>query len=184
MISIKEALEEEAWDYVTMQQVSGDSGILDTFYPYILDISKYVSKLAPSAEQLLHQTWAYEIDSDHSGFVNYDRDQGKMYHSIEAAYKILAERLSLKVIPCGNVIQKLRSYPVFDYGKEGRSLCRDGFHMDLIYGRYALAATWYEFVLKESILENGFIPQKLEGNEIDTSKIKLIKDIVHEIIKS
>lgn len=180
MISIREALEEEEWDYVTMQQVSGDSGIIDTYYPYILEISKYVSELAPSAEQLLHQTWAYELDSDHSDFSNYDCDQGKMYEAIEEVYQILAESLSLRVIPCGKVIQELRRYPAFDYGKGGHSLCRDGFHMDLIYGRYALAATWYEFIMKESILDNGFVPQELEWKEVETSIIQLIKKTVHD----
>ena len=184
MISIREALEEEAWDYVTMQQVSGDSGIIDTYYPYILNISKYVSKHAPSAEQLLHQTWAYEIDSDHPDFSNYDCDQGNMYEAIEEVYRILAERLSLRVIPCGKVIQELRSNPAFNYGKGGHSLCRDGFHMDLIYGRYALAATWLEVILKESVLVNRFVPPALDGNEVNQLKIQLIEKTVHEIINS
>lgn len=184
MISIKDALEEEVWDYVTMQQVSGDSGILDTFYPYILDICKYVSELAPSAEQLFHQTWAYELDSDHPDFANYDCDQGKMYEAIKEVYKILSERLLLRVIPCGKVIQELRSNPAFDYGNGGISLCRDGFHMDMIYGRYALAATWYEVILKESILENGYVPPALEGNEVDASKLQLVQNTVHEICNS
>lgn len=181
-ISIREALKEEAWDYVTLQQVSGDSGILDTYYPYISDVAEYVSKYAPTAEQLLHQTWAYELASKHSDFIKYNRDQHKMYKAIEEVYQILAERLSLRVIPSGNVIQELRSNPVFDYGNGGISLCRDGFHMHLIYGRYALAATWFEFILKESVLENGFIPPAMDEKEVDALKIRLIKETVHKKI--
>lgn len=182
-ISIKEALMEEEWDYVTLQQVSGDSGILESFYPYILNVSDYVKELAPAAEQLLHQTWAYEIDSSHSDFIKYDKDQNKMYKAIKEAYQTLAGRLSFRVIPSGNVIQELRTNPVFDYGNGGISLCRDGFHMHLIYGRYALGATWFEFIFQDSILENNYLPTALEGQEVDIIKINLIKEIVHEFLK-
>ena len=181
-ISIKEALEEEAWDYITLQQVSGDSGIIDTFYPYINNILEFVREYAPTAEQLLHQTWAYELDSNHSDFGKYDRDQNKMYVAIKKVYNTLAEKLSLRVIPSGDMIQKLRSTPVFDYGKGGASLCRDGFHMHFIYGRYALAAVWMEFVLKESVLVNDFVPPALDGEAVDESKLRLIKETVHELL--
>jgi hypothetical protein len=179
-ISIKEALTEEAWDYVTLQQVSGESGLIDTFYPYILNISEYVREYAPTAVQLLHQTWAYELDSDHAEFANYDRDQIKMHIAINSVYHSLSEQLSFSVIPSGDVIQQLRSKPVFDYGKGGISLCRDGFHMHFVYGRYALAATWLEFVLKESVLENSFVPPAVNGEVVDESKIQLINETVHE----
>lgn len=179
-ISIKEALKEEAWDYVTLQQVSGESGLIGTFYPYIINIFEYVKEYAPTAEQLLHQTWAYEIDSNHSDFTKYDRDQLKMHKAIKAVYHNLSEKFSLRVIPSGDVIQQLRSKPVFDYGNGGISLCRDGFHMHFIYGRYALAATWFGFILKENILENRFVPPAMNGEMVDSAKIQLIKEIVYE----
>lgn len=181
-ISIQEALMEENWDYVTLQQVSGHSGLMDTFYPYILDISQYVRQHVPAAEQLLHQTWAFELDSDHPDYMNYDRDQLKMYKAISETYQRMAECLFLRVIPSGDVIQKLRSCPEFDYGHGGTSLCRDGFHMHLAYGRYALAATWYEFILKDSIMENSFLPPTLEGYQVDPANIRLIKEVVHHMI--
>ncbi len=181
-ISIKEALKEEDWDYVTLQQVSGKSGLIDTFYPYILNICEYVRKYAPTAEQLLHQTWAYEFDSEHPDFVHYDRDQSKMHIAIKEVYHDLSESLSLRVIPSSDVVQKLRSIPVFDYVNGGVSLCRDGFHMHLVYGRYALAATWFEFILKGNVLENSFIPPALEGEVVDVLKIRLIKETVHELL--
>jgi hypothetical protein len=179
-ISITEALMEEFWDYVTLQQVSGASGLLDTFYPYITNISDCVRHYAPAAEQLLHQTWAYELDSDHPHFINYDKNQSKMFIAIEGAYQSLTARCPLGLIPSGQVIQRLRSNPVFDYGKGGISLCRDGFHLDLVYGRYAIAATWFEFILKESILENSFLPPASEGKEVDQLIIQLIKETVHK----
>ncbi len=180
--SIKEALLEESWDYVTLQQVSGDSGLIDTFYPYIQKISEYVKLLNPNTTLLLHQTWAYELDSEHPSFINYSRDQQKMHKAIRDTYQIIASNLNLSVIPSGEVIQELRSTPTFNYSKGGTSLCRDGFHMHLIYGRYALAATWYEFILKQSILENRYLPPAMNGEEIDPLKLQLIKETVHRYL--
>jgi len=183
-ISIREALLEEKWDYVTLQQVSSDSGILDTFYPYISFVLDYIREYAPDARQLLHETWAYEIDSDHSGFISYGKDQQTMYEAIQRTYQELTKRLSLSVIPCGTIIQKLRSCPAFDYGNGGISLCRDGFHMSITYGRYALAATWYEFILKENIMKNPFLPPISDEQKVDPDRIILIKKTVHELLKS
>jgi hypothetical protein len=183
-ISIKEALEEDTWDYVTIQQVSSDSGMIDSYYPYITRLSNYVKLLVPQVEQLIHQTWAYEIDSDHYAFINYDNNQSKMYEALSASYQKVAEDLSLRIIPCGKVIQALRSYPVFDYVNGGLSLCRDGFHMSLIYGRYAVAATWYEFILGQSILDNSFIPPVIDGLTANDKELKLIKETVHQTISA
>ncbi len=135
-ISIREALQEESWDYITLQQVSGDSGILDSYEPFITDIYNYVRQQVPAAEILLHQTWAYEVDSQHPAFAKYDRDQKRMSQLIEVAYTNLSNRMDMRIIPCGKVIEELRTYPTFDYTKGGISLCRDGFHMHLKPSRH------------------------------------------------
>lgn len=181
-ISIKEALQEDTWDYVTIQQVSNDSGLIDSYYPYINKILGYVKQYAPQAEQLIHQTWAYEIDSDHGAFTNYQSDQTKMYQALTDAYQRVADELSLKIIPCGQVIQALRANPLFDYANGGISLCRDGFHMSLAYGRYAVAATWYEFILHQNILDNSFLPPTLDGVTAGKKELMVIKETVHHII--
>lgn len=183
-ISIKEALQEEKWDYVALQQVSSDSGILDTYYPYIIKIQEYVKEQAPQAEQLLHQTWAYEIDSQHPDFAKYHLDQMEMYSAVINTYKSLAEELSLKIISCGKVIQNLRAVSEFDYANGGISLCRDGFHMHFIYGRYAVAATWYEFILHQNILDNVFSPQAVDNETVNIEMINMIKTTVHNTVKS
>jgi hypothetical protein len=175
MISIKEALLEESWDYITLQQVSSDSGIIESYYPYFKNVLDYVRELSPKAKILLHQTWAYEVDSTHSEFAKYDCSQEKMYQALMGVYQQIAEEFSLELIPCGEVIQNLRKTWDFNYVNGGASLCRDGFHMDLIYGRYAVAATWYETILHKSIIDNTFIPEMIDNREVNIEKINLIK---------
>lgn len=182
-ISIKEALLEEEWDIVTLQQCSGQSGLSESYYPYIDKLSEYVSSLVPGAKQWIHKTWAYEKDSDHEEYGYYDRSQDKMYEALTKAYALAAEKLSLKLIPCGDVIQYLRKLPAFDYEKGGMSLCRDGFHMNIPYGRYALALTWYKTLLQGDILSNTFVPVT-DGLETDTVLLQTIREGVNDCLRS
>ena len=184
LVSIKETLLEDKWDIITLQQCSGYSGLIETYHPYIIELSKYVKEYAPGAKQLIHQTWAYELDSNHEHFSFYENSQEKMYHALIECYDTVAKELSLGIIPFGEVIQALRTLPVFDYKNGGKSLCRDGFHMHYVYGRYALAATWYESVLKEDILTTSYIPPVIDGVTINAEEVQIIKRCVHNIIAS
>ena len=53
-ISLKDALEMQKWDYITLQQVSVYSGLKDTFYPYINEVIEYVRKYQKEAILVLH----------------------------------------------------------------------------------------------------------------------------------
>lgn len=182
-VSILETLLEESWDYITLQQASHDSGQIETYYPYISHLSSYIKKYVPNAVQMIHQTWAYEIDSIHEAFARYQKNQKIMYQALSSAYEKVASDLNLELIPCGKVIQTLRSLPGFLYPNNGISLCRDGFHMNLVYGRYAVAATWYECLFHGNILENNYLPPEIENIKIDESLIKIIKRTVYNICK-
>ena len=59
-VSIQAALEMEKWDYIVTQQASHDSGLAETYHPYIENIAAYLKEHAPQAELLIQQTWAYE----------------------------------------------------------------------------------------------------------------------------
>jgi hypothetical protein len=100
-----------------------------------------------------------------------------MYEALKEAYAEAALDLGLELIPCGDLIQTLRSTEFFNYEKGGLSLCRDGFHLDLVYGRYAAAALWYASILKGDMSRNNFLPPSGEG-AIDTSLIQVIKDTI------
>ena len=156
-ISLADALAERAWDVITLQQCSGYSGIVDSYYPFANELAAYVRRKAPGAKLMIHQTWAYDVKSDHPHFPFYDRSQNRMYSALSEAYNRLAETLRAPLIPVGDCIQTLRETEEF-HAEHGRSLCRDGYHLHLVYGRYAAAACWYECVIGGDITTNGFIP--------------------------
>lgn len=181
--SIREALMCEKWDYVTMQQASHDSGRANTYYPYINYLSDYVKIYAPLAEQIIHQTWAYEIDSPHPGFIHYNNDQKTMYSALIAAYSEAADKLGLKLIPCGVAMQKARATSLFDYANGGKSLCRDSFHASFTLGRYLLSAVWYEIFTGKSILDNPYVPKGSDTDSVPTKEeLAILKQCAHEAV--
>ena len=157
-VSARETVEAGGWDVITLQQVSYLSGFYDTYQPYLDHLSRWIRETNPGAKLMIQQTWAYEIDSLHPQFVRYHQDQGEMYAALKRAYADAAEANGLELIPCGDVIQALRSRAPFLYDHGGMSLCRDGFHMNLIYGRYLLSAVWYKTITGRPVSGIPFIP--------------------------
>lgn len=170
-ISIVEALEREEWDHVTVQQVSGRAGKAETYEPYLSFIIKTIKDHCPNAEIAFHQTWAYEIGSSHPNFAAYNRSQMEMYGSIvSATTEKAAIAHGLKIIPTGDLIQQLRNVVPFDYKNGGISLCRDGFHLSLSYGRFAAAVCWFKFFTGKSAKDITFIPEGANERYIEIIK--------------
>ncbi|MGN0173843.1 MAG: DUF4886 domain-containing protein [Acutalibacteraceae bacterium] len=178
-ISIKSALMRDNWDYITVQQVSSYSGMIETYYPFISEILKYVKSICKNVKILLHQTWSYEQNSHHPDFKNYDYDTDKMFKQIVETNKEVAKRENIKIIiPDGEIINKLRKTKLFDYKNGGASLCRDTFHMDFIFGRYALGLTWYKVLTGKSVLDIPYTPPFDNKDTEFFDKINLIKNTV------
>ena len=177
-VSLQEMLQEDSWDMVTIQQASGYSGLPESYEPHGTVLLDLVKSYVPEAKIWFHETWAYEQDSEHRHFVWYDNSQKTMFEKICGAAEPFAQKHGLGLIPCGRVIQMLRQLPEFDYANGGLSLCRDGFHMSLDYGRFALAATWVEVLLGGNVLESSFAPE-----DTDPALIGLIRREVHRFCR-
>lgn len=172
------------WDIITLQQVSHFSGMYETYQPFLDELVSFIKEHKPNAKIYWHKTWAYDKGSNHGGFANYDSDQEEMANAIDAAARKAAEHIGAEIIPSGDVIRALRKLPEFDYPENGLSLCRDGFHMHLFYGRYAVAATWFETLIGGDIRSNPFIPPVDKIGVITPDvmhKLELVKQTVHEI---
>lgn len=171
-ISIRQALESEKWDAVTLQQASADSGIYDTYQPYLSSLAELVRELQPQARLYFHQTWSYENGSEHPGFLNYERDSRRMFECIVCAAEQAAQSIGAELIKTGTVVQYLReNEKVFDYQNGGISLCRDTFHLSETYGRYAAAAMWLRTLTGK----------KLTAKEFRGMDIKLLEIIVQAV---
>lgn len=148
---------DEAWDIISLQQVSQDAGLFASYDPYLTQLIDYVLQLARNkgVRLVFHQTWAYAQSTTHKGFANYEADQQRMYASVvEAVHHARNTHPQLSaVIPSGTAIQNLRQTPL------GDNLCRDGYHLDLSAGRYTAACTWLESLTGQSSLGLQYRPK-------------------------
>ena len=149
--SISQALAEQEWDVVTLQQASGSSGKESTYEPYLANLIEYVQTNEPNAKIIWHQTWAYSQDSTHDSFPDYDSDQLTMYNAITEATKAavvpyMTSGDIVKLIPAGTAIQNARTSYV------GDEFDRDGYHLNIM-GRIVAATTWYSVLTGDTLDE-------------------------------
>ena len=150
---LRNIITDEPWDIITLQQVSQDAGLPETYEPGLSLMIGYVRALALADSMRLgfHQTWAYSQDSEHKGFARYSNNQYLMYSSITAA---VAKAMNYHqydltfFIPSGTAIQNART-SLLATGRTNdpavnRELTRDGYHLNLTLGRYIVACTWFE----------------------------------------
>lgn len=151
---MEDAIKDENWDYITLQQTSKTSGLQSSYGTTLTQLVDYVRSKNTTAKLVWHMTWAYQQDSTHSSFPNYDNDQAKMYNMIVDCVKncIEAETRFELVIPSGTAIQNARTSFL------GDTLTRDGYHLDYNIGRYIAGLTYYAAITGSSINEIKYNP--------------------------
>lgn len=159
-VSIKTAVESDDWDFITFQQVSGYSGIADS-YDDLYELIKIVEPLNPSARLAWHMTWAYKTGSGHSDFGKYDKDQMTMYNAIVNAVntKILTIDNIEVVIPSGTAVQNVRTSFIGD-------TTRDGYHLSYGIGRYIASMTYVKALTGLSIDNSITAPDDVDAGEL------------------
>ena len=156
--TLAKSITNEEWDYISIQQVSQNSGQYATYFPALTNLVTYISNLAtnPQMKLVLHSTWAYQKNSTHSGFANYNNNQTTMFNAIiDASFRAAATSGIGIVIPAGTAIQNGRT------SKLGDTFCRDGYHLELTYGRYTASCTWFEKLFEKSVIGNTYTPQSM-----------------------
>lgn len=158
---IARAIADEEWDYVSVQQASHFSGDYTTYQPYLSQLVAYVkAHTKKDVKIVFHQTWAYAQNSDHGGFKRYGNSQKQMYDAINGALKQVIKDIHPDVIvPSGTAIQNARTSSI------GDNMNRDGYHLNLLYGRYTAACTWFQAIFKRSVVGNSYVPEGVTAEQ-------------------
>ncbi|MBQ2780131.1 MAG: DUF4886 domain-containing protein [Clostridia bacterium] len=180
LVSIQEALSLADWDVITLQQASHDSGLYDTYQPFLRNLSAAIKATCPRAKIYLQQTWAYASDSTHWAFPRYHNDQAEMYAALIAAYKQAADDIDAGIIPVGEVIQYMRQNAS---AFAAVPLTRDGFHLSLTYGRYAAALTWCGMLTDKDVRNCTFVPWD-ESGAADEALLAAVNQAVWQVLES
>ena len=145
LVSIKDALKSDAWDYVTLQQASTYSPIWESYEPYLETIAEYVKKYAPQAKLVVHKTWAYSAEHIiNKGMAGTRED---MYNALSVCYDKMAQAIDTALmIPSGDVVEALIRNGI-------TAPHRDGYHLSLGAGRLAVALLWYSLFSGEDPYE-------------------------------
>ena len=173
--TLKQALADEQWDYVSFQQSSPNSGFPET-YGLLQELVDYVKERVPEdAVLMFHQTWAFSKDSPHKEYWRYDKDQLKMYHAIVSAVdQVIPEIEEIQiVIPCGTAIQNARTSIL------GDNLTRDGHHLSRPHGRYVASCTWLQAVLGKNPVGNRYCPEGMTAKECRAAQKAARKAVKH-----
>lgn len=174
-ISINEALLMDNWDYVSLQQASHVSGIVDSYYPYFNNVYTYVRSKCPKAKIMWHQTWAYsgknpykynEVKQWLPAF-NFKNDI-EMKKGIDKCLKKILEDYKIDlVIRSGDV--------VFEGMKEFDDLYdSEGFHLNEL-GCYMIGNNLVKTILNHP-LKKVFVP-----SDIDEKMCKKAVDFVNNL---
>ena len=171
-------IKDEDWDLITIQQVSGLSGMEYTYNSDVEDLASYIRRTRINRRGRLgwHMTWAYQNGSSHGDFPKYDRDQMTMYNAIVSAVQkniVPSDSFDL-VIPSGTAIQNMRTSYI------GDTLTRDGYHLSYNLGRYIAGLTWLKAVTGWSIDDIAYVPSI---SDIPSSLLPVIKEAVNNAVE-
>ena len=165
--SLLEGILDEDWDVITVQQASGSSGIYST-YSNLNALIDYVKANVTNKDVVIvfHQTWAYSSNSDHGEFPKYNSNQMTMYEMIcDAAQQMYSDCETVAgIIPSGTAIQNARTSYL------GDTFNRDGYHLEVNYGRFTAACTWFEALTGQDVTTNTYKPSTVSGSQANVAK--------------
>ena len=171
-ISLREALQNGEYDYISLQQASHDSGIRASYEPWLSLLIDSVRAYQPRARLCWMQTWAYSQDAKHPAYPRYHCNQQEMWDSIQVCTKSQITNHKLQIIPCGLAIQLARATRL------GDTLCRDGYHLNYVYGRYTAACVWYEILTGKDVRKN-----KYKNAQMTCQQRRLTQKSAHKAVK-
>ena len=162
--TLRQIIQDEPWDIITIQQASGDIGLPET-YKNLNNLKHYVEKTALHPFRwAFHMTWAFQKNCKRANFVNYGWSQLKMYQALMQTVPQEAQRVGITdIIPAAFAVQKMREFV-------GDTITRDGFHMSYGTGRYTLACTWCEWLTGKSVVGNPFVSRLVTRDVADQAQ--------------
>ena len=163
-MSIREAIESDVWDWISIQHGTKDGSryTSDESYTNLPRLIEYVKQHCDERTKIaFNMAWVMEPYSHHHEIVSYNQDSLKMYEALTE----LTERLVLPmkdldaVCPTGTAIQNARTTVLAD------RLSRDGFHLSYGIGRYIASLTFLRALTGMSIDEVEWMPEDVSAED-------------------
>jgi hypothetical protein len=121
--SLKQELQSDRWDFVTIQQASIKSHDVETYRPFAKWLSDYIKQHAPGAELLIHETWEYRVDDPRFSVKDpapgEPATQDAMYDGLRHSYETIAKELGIRRIPVGDAFHLVNHDAAWGYHPPG-----------------------------------------------------------------
>lgn len=122
--SLKQELESDKWDYVTIQQASRKSHDIANYRPFAAHLHDYIKRHALGAQVLVHETWAYRCDdpwfTTKSPKPDEPSSQKAMYEGLSSAYRTIAAELGARLISVGDAFYLADTDPKWGYKPDAK----------------------------------------------------------------
>ena len=105
---LSDMIKAEKWDIITIQQGSPHSPYKEKTHDFAQKLITFVKGLAPQAEIVVHQTWAYRADAPWFRGSKPKMTRQQMHDMLTANYTELAKKHNFRMIPVGNAVQLFR----------------------------------------------------------------------------
>lgn len=160
MISIKEALELDNWDIISLQQASHYSGDINTYYPYFEKVFNFIKLNKPESKIVFHKTWSYSGNNPYKfeevlkWFPDFKFKTAKeMKNGIDFCCGKIAKEFNIDTI--------IRSGDVVELAMKKIGDCYDsqGFHMNCL-GSYLIGLNLIKLLTGNKIM-NLYQPNNL-----------------------
>ena len=172
--SIKEALTSDKWDFVTLQQASTYSAHIDSYQPYLSELSSVIRNLVPTAKILMHETWAYASYAKERLNAARCNSAEDMFNGIRFAYDKAAHDIGAHgVIPSAEAIAIAINNGI-------SSVYRDGFHLSFGAGRYLIGLLWYRFLTN---CASSYTPCLTTDEPITNEDLDIIKKTIKRALQ-
>ncbi|MGQ8337461.1 DUF4886 domain-containing protein [Sunxiuqinia sp. A32] len=165
--TLKEILQQEEWDVVTIQQVSYLSFKKESFQPYADQIYAFVEEYAPQARIYIHETWAYGPDC--ARFEKFGITMKQMYRKLKKNYRSLARHFNTPILPSGDAFYN--SYK----GDNKIDLwdSKDRFHASS-NGCYLAGCVWFHCIFEQPSNSISFKP-----DDMPAKTAKYLQTVAH-----
>ncbi len=164
-VRMSEALSDEDWTFISIQEGAGYHGFYNTTYngvshsmePDLTTLIEVVRRACKNARLVYHAPWAAKKGYTGKKFSYYGFDQDVMYKMIcQATQDVLKAHPEFSLFMNSmDAVQNARTSYI------GDNMTRDGWHMNYSTGRYTVGCLWYEKIMGKSVVGNKYHPESL-----------------------
>ena len=145
---MSEALADEDWTFISVQEGAGYHGYYNTTY------KTTTHTMEPALTNLIKAPWVAKAGYTGKKFSYYDFDQNIMYNMIcTATQEVMKAHPEFSLFMNSmDAVQNARTSYI------GDNMTRDGWHLNYTTGRYTVGCLWYEKIMGKSVVSNSYRP--------------------------